>query len=134
MECKEAGASRLCYIALSKPLVTLGESNFRNIALTRTFNGLAYEGTESGKSGRPTGQLYPQQVIDAFGLNNKKLPTSPIAFSRIILAIVNSFCESSSAEISQQHLPNWVKDPVIAGLALKYAPVLFQGVCPGVQT
>lgn len=133
-KCKEAGASRLIYIALSKPLVEISEKIFRHIGETRTFSSLAYEGTNAGAGNRRTGPIYPAQVIEAFGLDSKRLPTSPIAFAKIIIAIVTTFCNSSSAEISKQHLPLWVKDPVIAGLALKYAPVLFNGLCPGANT
>lgn len=133
-ECKRAGASRLLYLATSKPLVQTGEESFRNIAITKTFNALAYEGTNAGAGGRRTGQLYPAQVVDAFDLQSKKLPTNPITFAKIILSIVSSFCQSSATEFGPQHVPAWLKDPVTAGLALKYAPVLFQGVSPGVQT
>ena len=133
-ECKTAGASRLLYLATSKPLVQSGEESFRNIAVTKTFNALAYEGTNAGAGGRRTGQLYPAQVVEAFDLQSKRLPTNAITFAKIILSIVGSFCQSSATEFGQQHIPSWLKDPVTAGLALKYAPVLFQGVSPGVQT
>ena len=133
-ECKKAGGSRLLYLAFSKPLVQAGEASFRNIAAVRTFNAMAYEGTAAGATGRPTTQIYPAQVIDAFGLNDKRLPTQATTFARIILAIVTTYCQSSSVEMGPSHIPYWVKDPVCAGLALKYAEVLFKGLLPGVKT
>jgi len=133
-ECKRAGGSRLLYLAFSKRLVQAGETSFRNIAAVRTFNAMAYEGTSAASTGRPTTQVYPAQVIDAFGLNEKRLPTQATVFARIILAIVTAYCQSSSHDMGQSHIPSWVKDPVTAGLALKYAEVLFKALLPGVKT
>lgn len=133
-DCKKAGATRLCYLALNKPLVETGQESFKNLAIVKTFNALAFEGANVASSNRKIGNIYPAQVVEAFGLQSKRLPTDVSTFARIVLAVVSSFCQSSATEISASHLPYWVKDATVAALALKYASVLFQAACPGVNT
>ncbi|MBW6124708.1 AAA family ATPase [Pseudomonas aeruginosa] len=132
--CKEAGARRLCYLAYNKPLVDDGKERFNNLASVRTFNSMAFEATAALKSGRKTGNLYPSHVVQAFDLRSKKLPIDADNFSRIILQTVSAFCNSSSSSVLPSHLPAWVKDPVVGGLAVQYASVLFQGVRVGQNT
>lgn len=134
VDCKRAGASKLCYLAFNKPLVDSGQAAFHNLADVKTFNKMAYEGANVASAGRKIGPIYPSQVIAAFDLQNKRLPTDAQTFSRIVLAIVTAFCESGALQLNDSHLPYWVKDPVVAGLATKYAAALFQGACPGVKT
>jgi superfamily I DNA/RNA helicase len=131
---KKAGASRLCYLAFNKPLVDSGQSAFQNLADVKTFNKMAFEGVKVSGSNRKIGTIYPSQVVAAFDLDRKRLPTDPKTFSRIVLAIVSAFCQSGSLHIDDSHLPYWLKDSVVAGLASKYAATLFQGLCPGVST
>lgn len=132
--CKEAGARRLCYLAYNKPLVDDGKERFNNLASVRTFNSMAFEGTAAQKSGRKTGNLYPSHVVQAFDLRSKKLPIDADNFSRVILQTLSAFCNSSSTTVLESHLPAWVKDPVVGGLAVQYASVLFQGVRVGQNT
>lgn len=134
IDCKEAGASRLCYLALSKNLVESAQESFRGTATVKTFSALAYEGTKIGQLQRPIGPIYPHHVVESFGLASKRLPTDATTFARIVLAILSSFCQSSATEPSQAHLPYWVKDPQVGGLAIRYADFLFKGLCPGVRT
>lgn len=133
-DCKSAGASNLCYLAFNKPLVESGQEAFRNLADVKTFNKMAFDGVGVASLNRKIGPLYPSQVIAAFDLQNKRLPTDAQTFSRIVLAIISAFCESSSLHLNESHLPYWVKDPVVSGLATKYAAALFKGICPGVNT
>lgn len=132
--CNEAGARRLCYLAYNKPLVDDGKERFNNLACVRTFNSMAFEATAAMKSGRKTGNLYPSHVVQAFDLRSKKLPIDADNFSKIILHTVSNFCHSSSTSVLLSHLPAWVKDPVVGGLAVQYASVLFQGLRVGQNT
>ncbi|HEK3717345.1 TPA: ATP-dependent helicase [Pseudomonas aeruginosa] len=133
-ECYEAGARRLCYLAYNKPLVEDGKQRFNNLATVATFNGMAFKATSAMNSGRKTGSLYASHVVQAFDLRNKKLPIDADNFSRIVLQTLASYCNSSSATVTVSHLPAWVKDPVVGGLAVQYAAVLFQGVRVGQNT
>lgn len=133
-DCKKAGASRMAYLAFNKPLVDAGQNVFQGLAEVKTFNKLAFEGVNVAGSNRKIGTIYPSQVISAFDLDKKRLPTDAQSFSRIVLAIVTSFCQSGALQISEAHLPYWVKDATIGGLAIKYAVALFQGIAPDVNT
>ncbi|MEW5511785.1 ATP-dependent helicase [Pseudomonas asiatica] len=132
--CYEAGARRLCYLAFNKPLVDDGKERFNNLASVRTFNSMAFEATAARESGRQTGNLYPSHIVQAFDLQNKKLPIGAANFSKIILQTVSAFCNSGSPSVLPSHLPVWVKDEVVGGLAVKYASVLFQGIRVGQNT
>lgn len=133
-ECYEAGARRLCYLAYNKPLVEDGKQRFNNLATVATFNGMAFKATGAINSGRKTANLYPSHVVQAFDLRSKKLPIDADNFSKIVLQTLSAYCNSSSSIITTAHLPSWVKDQVVGGLAVRYADVLFQGIRVGQNT
>ncbi|HBN7932907.1 3'-5' exonuclease [Pseudomonas aeruginosa] len=133
-ECYEAGARRLCYLAYNKPLVDDGKQRFGNLANVSTFNGMAFNATGAKNSGRKTANLHPSTIEQAFDLKNKRLPLDAGQFSRVVLQTLSAYCNSSSTSITSSHLPAWVKDQVVGGLAVQYADVLFQAIRVGQNT
>nr|WP_305955112.1 3'-5' exonuclease [Pseudomonas sp. LS-2] len=134
LDCREAGATRLLVLAFSKTLIESLQTTFGDVAAVRTFNSLAFEWARTLIIGRSVGQVYPSHVIEAFDLSRKKLPIEVMSFAKVTIAILMNYCHSSNREFGKQHIPGWVRDPVVGELGAKYAVVLFNALRPGSKT